>query len=230
MTDLSNLPNIVLAVGGLGTAAFGLVDASKALGGGVSKVGFKYIKDALDPFSSALSSAVGDNWTDVMFSHWINGKPKNEQKAIAKSMIRLGLTPVNATKLASAGGVDQQKLSDAAKALQAGTALTQDLMDTLGRMDASIDVRIDAAFERADQAYRNMSKTAAAVIAIALAVIGGASLSELPLSGFLFRSADFWQALLVGLLAVPLAPMAKDVSSALNTAASTMRLVKGRKP
>ena len=40
----ANLPQIITAIGGLGTAAFGLVDASKALGGGVNHIGFKGIR------------------------------------------------------------------------------------------------------------------------------------------------------------------------------------------
>ena len=35
-----NLPDAVLAVGALGTAAFGLVDATKALWGGISQLYF----------------------------------------------------------------------------------------------------------------------------------------------------------------------------------------------
>ena len=40
MILLQNLPQVVTAIGGLGTAAFGLVDASKVFGGGVNHIGF----------------------------------------------------------------------------------------------------------------------------------------------------------------------------------------------
>jgi hypothetical protein len=43
MDVLHNLPQLVTAVGGLGTAAFGLVDATKVFWGGVNHVGFRKI-------------------------------------------------------------------------------------------------------------------------------------------------------------------------------------------
>jgi hypothetical protein len=63
----------------------------------------------------------------------------------------------------------------------------------------------------------------AAGVAVALAFVGGWAL---------VGSANFWNssdpvlALLVGLLATPLAPIAKNLSSALATAVNTMQLVK----
>ena len=42
-----DLPKLVLAIGGLGTAAYGVVDATKALAGGVARVGFGDIKRAV---------------------------------------------------------------------------------------------------------------------------------------------------------------------------------------
>jgi hypothetical protein len=43
--SLTTLTQVVLAIGSLGTAAYGVVDATKALGGGVSRVGFGDIQD-----------------------------------------------------------------------------------------------------------------------------------------------------------------------------------------
>jgi hypothetical protein len=62
------------------------------------------------------------------------------------------------------------------------------------------------------------------VISILLA-IGGASI----LSGqapWHLASDTFWKAFLVGLLATPIAPIAKDLSTALATAVNTLQLVK----
>ena len=44
MIDLQGLPEIITAIGGLGTAAFSLVDATKVFGGGVNHIGFGGIK------------------------------------------------------------------------------------------------------------------------------------------------------------------------------------------
>jgi hypothetical protein len=45
-TSLSNLDlsKVVLAIGSLGAAAYGVVDASKGFGGGISNRGFRDIK------------------------------------------------------------------------------------------------------------------------------------------------------------------------------------------
>jgi hypothetical protein len=50
MIDLHGLPQVVTAIGGLGTAAFGLVDASKAMWGGVNHIGFGGIKKTVTEF------------------------------------------------------------------------------------------------------------------------------------------------------------------------------------
>ena len=63
MIDLQSLPKIITAIGGLGTAAFGIVDASKVLGNiGVNSIGFSAIRTtvtALTPGkpTNALSQA-----------------------------------------------------------------------------------------------------------------------------------------------------------------------------
>jgi len=71
MADLSGgltaIVNLVLAAGGLGTAAMGLVDASKAFWGGPSNFGFGHIASALKPFLVALDrrSSAPDKWPRV---------------------------------------------------------------------------------------------------------------------------------------------------------------------
>jgi hypothetical protein len=49
--------------------------------------------------------------------------PQADQKAIVKSLIRLGLSPVNAPQLAKATGVDADALSSAANKVDAGSPL-----------------------------------------------------------------------------------------------------------
>jgi hypothetical protein len=53
MSHLSNILNLIAAVGGLGAAAMGLVDASKAFWGGPSNFGFRYIRAAVERFVPA---------------------------------------------------------------------------------------------------------------------------------------------------------------------------------
>ncbi len=61
--------NALRAVAALGTAAYGLFDASKAFGGGATNAGFRFIRDAAQPFiqgepgSTADSQAFGPQQT-----------------------------------------------------------------------------------------------------------------------------------------------------------------------
>jgi hypothetical protein len=48
------------AAAALGTPAFGLVDVTKAFGGGVSNCGFGHVRRALEPFAAALTSTRSD--------------------------------------------------------------------------------------------------------------------------------------------------------------------------
>jgi len=96
----------------------------------------------------------------------------------------------------------------------------------LGRFDAVVSAVLDEAYERGDQQYRNTSKLVAAVVAIVLAVVGGAIIyvngnPTHSLSDF-FQTRDFVTALLVGAISTPLAPIAKDVSSSLAAAVKAL--------
>ena len=57
MSALQSLPQIVTAIGGLGTAAFGLVDSTKVLFGGVNRIGFKGISKAVTGLTPGAASA-----------------------------------------------------------------------------------------------------------------------------------------------------------------------------
>jgi hypothetical protein len=214
------LVGLVTAVGALGTAAFSLVDATKAFRGGVSNIGFRDIEGAMQPFAAALDLALGHaRWREVIHAHWINGRPSDEQKAIAKSLIRLGLAGENAEAIAKPGHVDPVALQLAATKLRDGSPLDEKDLNVLGRLDASVEAQLDAAFDRADQRYRNSSRALAGVAAVALSWVATLALG--------WRGwHDFTLALVIGLLAVPLAPIAKDLASSLQAAAQAMRAAK----
>jgi hypothetical protein len=82
---------------------------------------------------------------------------------------------------------------------------------------------LDEAYQLSEQVYRNSTRALAAIVAIVLALAGAWSLVG---TYQFFHSSDPVLALLVGLLATPLAPIAKDLASALATAVNTMQLVK----
>lgn len=212
---------ISAATAALGTAASGLVDATKAFWGGVSNVGFRFIGDALKPFKAALELIDEHEPLGTVQANWLNGVGKAEQKAAAKNLIRLGLTADTAESMAAdLPSVDGASLKAAAAKMVSGTALTEDEVNLLARFDSIVEARLDAAYERADQKYRNVARVAAAVVAMVLSVAGAIFIAGST------AGADYITAIFVGLLATPLAPVSKDLISALTTAVSAFKAAK----
>ena len=216
----SELVIAISAIGALGTAAFALVDAFKTLPyGGPSYIGYWKIERVLEGFATVLERALPEGeWRGAIRAHWINGRPRGEQKAIVKSLIRLGLAPDTAPALATSLHVAPEALTAVAEKLLAGTPLEERDVNVLGRLDASIEAYLDAAFDRADQLYRNWSRVLAGTAAVLLALA----------ANYFLGTERSGPAFLVGLLAVPFAPIAKDLASSLQAAALAVRSVKGR--
>jgi hypothetical protein len=249
--QISNILNFLAAAGALGTAAFGVVDATKALHGGVSNAGFRAIVRGLEPLLDGPTGTPVLGRRDVfatLYANWLNGVAKADQKAIAKSLIRLGLTPERAPRLATQTGVDPDALGALARDLKLGHRLSEEQMNLLGRFDAVVSAVLDEAYERADQQYRNWSKLWAMIVSTLLAIAGGAVIhaanakaaaaahavgpggaacgtEPTALCGYLF-STGFSLAAFVGVIATPLAPIAKDLSSALGAAVKAVGSVR----
>jgi hypothetical protein len=212
---------ILSAIAALGTAAFGLVDASKAFGGGISNVGYGFIASALYPYEAALRVINERDPYAVPKANWLNGMDKAEQKAIARNLIRLGFTFTTASAIAPFVLPDNaEALSTIALKMESGATPTEPELAILARFDAIIDARLDAAFERADQKYRNISRATAAATSVVLAVLGA----------MLVYGTVQWKiiflGLIVGVIAVPIAPIAKDLSSGISTAIATFKTIK----
>lgn len=208
------------AMAALGLAAMALVDSTKAFWGGISNVGFGHIKRACAPFRNVLRRATGDDdWTLLLRAQWINGRVKDDQKAVLRSLVRLGITEGEVKELAAISDVDATDLLAISKKLRDGDPLKDADMNVLGRVDAVIGMRIDAAYERADQQFRNVARLCAGFVAVALALGVAAMLPE-PGPG---EPDNLVYGLLAGLLAVPIAPIAKDLISALG---ASMQAVK----
>ena len=223
LLTLTALTTDITAVGALGTAAFGLVDALKALpGGGISRAGFKFVRSqiaALTPPDPALEGG-GLSQASVLFtlmSQWINGTDSDDQLNIAKSQIKLRLTETTAPALAEATGVNAQTLSAVAASIASGTALTPQQTDAYGRFDLMLTTLLDQAYQRADQRYRTVAKLTAIPVAVVLAVVA-AQVTGLVGTG---------EAILLGLIATPIAPIAKDISTAINSSAQAIQTIKG---
>jgi len=231
MTDISGqlptIPEFIAAAGALGTAAYGLVDASKFIAGGMSNPGFGFIRKAVRPLLGAAGEYGPEEILATLKANWLNGMAKADQKAVAKSLIRLGLTSGKAELLAKATGVDAGALATAAKAVTDGAALTVTDMNVLGRFDAVVSAILDLGYERADQLYRNAAKAAAALVAVVLSVTAGALIHNtggVPADSYF--PIHFLVAVLVGIVSTPLAPVAKDISTALTAAVKAVGVFK----
>lgn len=223
--NTASVGDLIAAIGGLGMAAFALVDCSK-IGrlGGVSNSGFAVIESAIKifdpntelPDAKTIKNAqpLSESMLQILHAHWINGRAIADQKAIAKSLIKLRLTPNTAKYLAGVTSVDGETLTEVAKRMTTGQPLEESHTNTLGRFDLAVTAILDAAYQRADQLYRNASKAWASGVAVILAVFGGLIVDTQSSNSISFN--DFFLYVLGGILAVPLAPISKDLTSALS--------------
>ncbi len=223
--DTVTIGYAIAAIGALGTAAFGLVDAFKLLpGGGVSHAGYKFIEAAVRQFfpNQKRRSATGDvkRLFDALHGNWINGRPMADQKAIAKSLIKLRLDASTAERFAAATDVDAALLKQVGAKMANGTQLTDQETNVLGRFDLGLAAILDDGYQHADQCYRNAAKALAMVIAVVLAWVGAWGVFD-GLTWPLFVKTT-----LAGLVATPLAPMAKDIASALQAGAKVAQLIR----
>jgi hypothetical protein len=223
----SHLTGIITAIGGLGTAAFGLLEACKPVIPWINHIGFGGIRKAVTALTpgdagaaSPLNALPQNEILRSLLANWVNGTDLASQKAIAKSLIKLHMNAGNAAALAAQTSVDPAMLTSVATKTAAGASLLPPESDLFSRFDLIVTAQLDAAYQHADQFYRNWMRGLAAGIALVLALAAGSIVaSTLDLK-------HFGIALLIGLLATPLAPIAKDISTALATAVNTMQLVK----
>ncbi len=219
--DLAKLIESITAVGALGTAATGLVDTTKVFGGGVSTVGYATIKQQLAPFNALLEMIPEGAAYETLYGLWINGAPIEDQKAKAKALIKLGFVTDTVPAAATATGLPADALKPLATNIVSGADLGPAQVNIYGRLDAILSAVVDAAYEKADQRYRNAAKALAAAIAIALALIGGYFATPKGVH------VDWAFYAIMGAIATPLAPVAKDITTAINTAVQSSGQVRG---
>ncbi|MDD5581297.1 MAG: hypothetical protein PHY16_18760 [Methylobacter sp.] len=210
-----NLSDYIAVAAGLGTAAYALVDGSKAFWGGVSNCGFGAIEHVVKRFFPddirhqdtdeplSLAMVVG-----TLRANWLNGTALVDQMAIAKSLIKLRLNEATAPYLAKATGVDEQGLVIIAEKIATGKTLAPDENDLLGRFDLLLTALLDKGYQRADQSYRNSAKAWSIAVSVVLAIVGGYIVND----SFEHISGT----VLLGLAATPIAPVTKDLTSALS--------------
>ncbi len=216
-----NVGTAVGVLGALGAASFALVDSLKVLpDGGISNVGFSSIERALQVFfpDQRRRNAHGavKQLFDQLHANWVSGRPLMDQKAIAKSLVEVRLTGASAERFAHATELDGAMLKVIGEKLAGGVTLGPEEANVLARFDLLLAAIIDDGFQHADQRYQNWTKFTAMLFAVALSVLGGASISTLDFTHY-FGSSDMWLSVVGGVLATPLAPVAKDLASSLSS-------------
>ena len=155
---------------------------------------------------------------------WLNGTPLADQKAIAKYLVKLCLNADTAAHFAEVTGVNPKILTSVATKLSSGEKMEQHETDVFGRFDLVLTAYLDKGYQRADQSYRNKAKAWSMAVSVILAFLGGWAING-DLINY-FWSFDMGKALLTGLLATPLAPVAKDLSSALSAGVKAVQLAR----
>jgi len=226
---LTNIPEYITAAGALGTAAYAVVDSSKAVRGGVSNHGFDHIvkvTKTLWPMHSTLPDPLGRaSAVETLRATWLNGAPLADQKAIAKTLVKLCLNADTASHFAEVTGVNPKILTSVATKLSTGEKMEQPETDVFGRFDLVLTAYLDKGYHRADQSYRNKTKAWSMVVSVILAFLGGWVVKGEAFVKY-FWTIDMGKALLTGLLATPLAPVAKDLSSALSAGVKAVQLAR----
>lgn len=235
-----------LAVGGLGAASYAIVDGMKLLPW-IDLAGFERLfgrgtaggrawvarqAAGLDALLPALQGAYGADAMELLKAQYRSGRAKGDLPRTLRQGVRIGfgvLPPEEIARIARALGIDARAADESAAALAAArrqrppaageappasAPVTPEQRSALARLETAIDARIDAALVLAETQYVTQTKVIATLVALAIAFGVGTALQAEPVVS-----------LLVGLAAVPLAPVAKDLATALQEA---VRALKGR--
>ena len=218
---IDSLGKAVAAAVALGTACFGIVEALKWTPLGTA--GYGQIPKYLGPnLQEALRVAYGEDFQRLLQAQY--RQDSQHQTTIAKSLrqgVRIGLKSNNAEAIARfLGTVHPAALEAAVANVEAGVALSDADRGAIGRFELAADARIDSALSRAQDVYIGTVRCAASVLAIVLAEVTAFILGP----GVAGEGPQTWLVgLLVGIVAVPLAPIANDVVSALQAATRALR-------
>lgn len=246
-TQLSEyLGTVALAVGGLGAASYGVVDGLKILPW-VDLAGFERLfcgrsteggrswptlqRTALDSLMPALNAAYGKDVLELLKAQYRNGRSKGDLPRTLRQGVRIGFGVMEQNdiqKTALALGIDAQTAEQAMKALvaarnqrppaagESSTGMSEPVSgeqrSALARLETSIDARIDAALVLAEVQYVTQTKVIATFVALLIAFGVGYILESKPVVSFM-----------VGITAVPLAPVAKDLATALQEAVRALK-------
>lgn len=255
---LEDIPIYIAAIGALGVASFGIVDAvGKALfvfdmpvpwapvengrrrraSLGLPYVGFDKVRRLAHQVAPALRISYGEEYDRILRQQYRAGRGQGEAPDTIRQGVRLGLpflSPAQATKVidavwglpeaqaeALAEALTAEKRAAAAPAAEEADSVSKaqaDAQALAARFATALDTRVQAAFDLAEEVYQARARLWAAAIAILLSLAYHATTAGDLRASFVAGLQGWMIALLIGLAAVPLAPMAKDLASSLSDA------------
>ena len=210
---IKNLSSFIGGAGALGIACFGIVEGLKWTSLGAA--GFGQIKKFLgSALSGALRNAYGPEYEELLLAQY--REDSQTQMTLAKTLrqgVRIGLTPENAHAIAEfLGTVGSAALGAAAANAAAGVDLSSADRAAIGRFEFAVDARIESALSKAKDVYLGTIRCTSALFAIVIAELVAPMLK-----------ADWSVALLLGVVAVPFAPIANDLIGALQAATKALK-------
>jgi hypothetical protein len=276
--DWSQFAAVISAIGALGIASFGVVEAlgkaltivytqkANTLGGwlrdrgfrvrpgswqdnfhwpritlrfGLPYVGIEAVRKMARPLRPALECAYGLGYMEIIAQQYRSDRGSGRAPDMIRDGVKLGLpflshdaatllidkiwhmgTPRSAA-LAAALNADTAAQTPPQPGAAPAAAEAPDAAQLLaGRFATALVERVDAAFALAEERYQSAAKLLAGAVAITLALIFNLSLKP-PFS--------WLDAAIIGIVAVPLAPVAKDLSTSLQSALSAFKSIPSRR-
>lgn len=218
---MGEITSLILAAGALGASASGIVEILKKSFNKIGEAGFEELEISLKPFDELLTSAFGAGHNALLRAQYKSDDSTLLPKTLSRG-IRAGLREENAVSAASAIGnaVDGEVLKATAKSLVAGNDLSDTERRALGIFEISVEARIEAGMAAATSNYVGTIRCYAMLVAIVLAIAAAIIISY---ENGRFDALITLKAAIVGVVAVPLAPVYKDVASALTELTKYLR-------
>ena len=220
-----SVTQVITAIGALGVAASGIVDAAKTGLSFINRIGLEHITETvrrLTPEPNGVNSLEREDILRAVEANWINGEDLGRQKCVAVTLIMGHMIRANSPGLAERTNTDPATLQSIATKTLTGDPFLPEEAAVQTRFQLILNTLIDEAYQRSDERYRNGTRTLAGCIAVLLAFAGG----------WVLMGSGFWTwrhafaALVVGLIAIPMAPIAKDLSSTVAAFANTLQAPK----
>ncbi|GMV51333.1 hypothetical protein FBQ96_11515 [Nitrospirales bacterium NOB] len=196
-------------------------------------------KTTLDPLLPVLKIAYGKDVMELLRAQYRSGRVSGDLPRTLRQGVRIGFGMMEVQTIvlvATELGVSADMATLAAQAIDSARrqrsqseqfksegdsvsssqpAMTDEQRSAMARLETMIDARIDAALALADTQYVSQTKLLATFVSLVISFAVGWSLDMVP--------GQWGWCLLVGLAAVPLSPVAKDLSTAIHEAAKTLK-------